>query len=498
MATTTVLTDINTDLFPIPSRHVQPNRELVLPRSKAGVSLASTTVLQRVLTDNHKRWHIFFNLKRFHNHTAHAALTLWFLGADPAVLEGSYEEHIKIQRPAFKSPGPITRHTWKDHLGDDTYYQAYLGFFQDELKEKSFGPLLEEYVFGHSANAVASSVTKEHPEMLKRFLAGLLHPMIHTGFGVEFSLPGTFAEGLAQTAVHLADKGDLIPLKWFAPPDTGLIYKFTGIRISAKEQKDVHAFSILARILEDPELGGFPAPAFEEQFYPSVVQRYGTAIAKYVDDWTLEGDLEKKVQELLWTNALLYGVAGVEANGGFVADFFLMHLVTSSLFLSEVFSELKRSSQVELLRGYFATCLAWYIGRGRPKLDIAEFFSRDNARPTAPGPQPTPHEGANPSPSAPEAITPNPWLPVLQSTLAHPDDHLAKLQRSLSEYSMHFGLTPAGTFKNTELKDAGLIDGTLFIRAAGLSLSAMGWVREGQAPGAWSFDGFFQPAESKL
>lgn len=175
-----------------------------------------------------------------------------------------------------------------------------------------------------------------------------------------------------------------------------------------------------------------------------------------------------------------------------------MHLVTSSLFLSEVFAEVPHHSQAALLRSYFAVCLGWFIGRGRPQLDIAGFFSDpDTAHPSAPGPQPTPHEGVNPSPSAPEAVTPNGWNPIIQSTLTHPDDHLPKLQRSLSEYAIHLGLTPAGTFKNTELKDAELIDGTLFIRAAGLTLSRLGWVREGQAPGAWDTTGFFDLA-SKL
>lgn len=174
-----------------------------------------------------------------------------------------------------------------------------------------------------------------------------------------------------------------------------------------------------------------------------------------------------------------------------------MHIVTSSLFLSEVFAEVSRPSQVTLLRGYFAACLGWFIGRGRPQLDIAGFFNNpDTLHPTAPGPQPTPHDGANPSPSAPEAVTPNSWLPIIQSTLAHPDDHLCKLQRALSEYSTYFGLTPPGTFKDTELKDAELIDGTLFVRAAGLTLSVLGWVREGQAPGSWDTTGFFSaPSE---
>ena len=75
-----------------------------------------------------------------------------------------------------------------------------------------------------------------------------------------------------------------------------------------------------------------------------------------------------------------------------------MHLVTSSLFLSEVFAEVPHHSQAALLRSYFAVCLGWFIGRGRPQLDIAGFFSDpDTAHPSAPGPQPTPHEGVNPS-----------------------------------------------------------------------------------------------------
>lgn len=31
--------------------------------------------------------------------------------------------------------------------------------------------------------------------MLNRFLAGVLHPIIHTGYGAEFGLPGMLVEG---------------------------------------------------------------------------------------------------------------------------------------------------------------------------------------------------------------------------------------------------------------------------------------------------------------
>ena len=175
-----------------------------------------------------------------------------------------------------------------------------------------------------------------------------------------------------------------------------------------------------------------------------------------------------------------------------------MHFVTSSLFLSSIFSLLTRKSQELLLRGYFATCLVWYIGHGRPEIDIARFFGNDaTLHPIPPGPKPTPHKDVSPSLTSPFAITPHPWLPIIQSTLTHPDDHLPKLQRALAEHSSLFSSTPAGYFAGTELKDAELIDGTLFVRVAGLTAGRLGWVREGEPPlqGVWDRKGFFKVAD---
>ena len=83
----------------------------------------------------------------------------------------------------------------------DRYYQAYLGFFIAEVKVKSFNTILEEYIFAPKANFVQGD--GKQPEMLTRLFAGLLHPLIHTGFGVEFNLPGTFAEGTNISRSHL-------------------------------------------------------------------------------------------------------------------------------------------------------------------------------------------------------------------------------------------------------------------------------------------------------
>jgi hypothetical protein len=51
---------------------------------------------------------------------------------------------------------------------------------------------LDEYVFSADANFDGG----KNPQMLTRFCDGLLHPLIHAGYGVEFGLPGIFAEGV--------------------------------------------------------------------------------------------------------------------------------------------------------------------------------------------------------------------------------------------------------------------------------------------------------------
>ena len=208
-----------------------------------------------------------------------------------------------------------------------------------------------------------------------------------------------------------------------------------------------------------------------------------------------------------------------------------MHLVTSSIFLPSLCAFLSLSSKVRLLRAYFAAVCTWYVARGRPALDIAGFFSQEISIPS--GLDPDPMKGG----------VPNLWIPLLQSGMAHPDEHLIKTQRALSCWAQKFGvkkarvppikddpnshslsldvsnakpfgegdavqssfttLHPADTaFGNTlngldtmpitELPGSEHLDGTLFLRTGLLTADRLGWVREGQDLGEfWDFKGFF-------
>ena len=46
----------------------------------------------------------------------------------------------------------------------------------------------------------------------------------------------------------------------------------------------------------------------------------------------------------------------------------------------------------------------------------------------------------------PPSATPNPWLPIVQTTLVHPNEHLCKAQRALWHYAECFGGTGRGAF----------------------------------------------------
>ena len=176
-----------------------------------------------------------------------------------------------------------------------------------------------------------------------------------------------------------------------------------------------------------------------------------------------------------------------------------MHLVTSDLLLPSLLAYLKPPSQALLLRYYFTASIAAFILRGRPNLNIKSFYeSQETVYPLPGGVLPTPHEKALPlpgvDPNRVKAITPNPWLPIIETSLAHPNEHLIKLQRALAHFSALFGSRGPGACVEgaaQELEGAELLDGTLFIRVAGLVAKKMGRVREGEANGNWDFTGFF-------
>lgn len=134
---------------------------------------------------------------------------------------------MAYQRPAVASPGVITIKNFNDLLGREEwvfnhtrhyvsylvfrhyrYYSAYVDFFTAILRKDGAATTLEDYVFSQKANfdPARDADGKSPPQFLCRFVDGLFHPMIHVGYGLEFGLPGTLAEGLSQSRAYKVDE----------------------------------------------------------------------------------------------------------------------------------------------------------------------------------------------------------------------------------------------------------------------------------------------------
>ncbi|KAG6377856.1 hypothetical protein JVT61DRAFT_14637 [Boletus reticuloceps] len=466
------------ELFPAPSH--PPS--LLSPQRLPGSTPESLAVLQNVLRDNHQRYHIFWNNTRFHNHVTHRALAIYALGGPATIIRDYYERDGQTQRPAFESPEPITEENFVDHLEDENYYQAYVTFFSKQVAEKGAARTLEEFVFSEKYNFQEGRDANTQPKMLVRLMDGVLHPMIHVGYGVEFGLKGMLVEGLALTAVQLAYPKAPLPPFYFAP---STVHKANG----------VHAFDVVARMLKDKRLKRKPSEDNTKQF-GDTLNEHASTIYNYVEQWTVDlnqpGEIERKMEEAIWLSSLIYGVGGWRPSG-FQADFYLMHMVTSSLFLPSLIASLSPRSQILLLRAYFTTVLTYWVARGQPPLNVKSFMTTTSTEPpviTSPPKAPL---------STETTPIPNPFLPILQSAITHPNSHLTKIQRAFAHFDMLYGTRPTGYFKNTGLEDAELLDGSLFLRTALLTADYVGWVREGgvpkllgKEPKLFSFEGFYE------
>ncbi|KAI5120442.1 hypothetical protein M0805_009904 [Coniferiporia weirii] len=320
--------------------------------------------------------------------------------------------------------------------------------------------------------------------MVDRLLSNVLHPLIHVGHGLEFGSPGMIVEGISIACVtHKTSFDELVPKSLFLNEDvTALSGLISAISLSGTKSKGLHSFAILARMLNDPNLApaathtteSYKKPAVGVESIAETVKDRGELIGKYAEEWSIDSSdkagIHAKLEELFVLVTLLYGVVGLQEGKEFKADFYLMHLAI-------------------ILSSYFACALSIWVVRGRPAPKIASFYTRTSPTFVPPGPMPTPGEDA----LAPErAQAPNPWVPILQSAVVHPNEHLPKTLRALAHLAHLPAGRPAGTWSGTGLDGAEVLDGTLFVRVAGLTMNRLGWIREGYKRGEWDFTGFWE------
>ncbi|TFY67529.1 hypothetical protein EVJ58_g1558 [Rhodofomes roseus] len=474
------MTDSNLDaLFPLPS----PPPSTKCPERLPGITHETNLAVTKTLRENHVQRHAFINDQGFHNHISHQILAVYALGGAASLYNAIYKTQEPMTRPYTASPSTITKENFNEHLGKLNYYDAYLLYFQRELEEKGASATIEEHIFSRAANFTGDALTRA---MFDRFYARAYHPLIFVGYGLEFGLLGLVAEGLAQTACHPLEATKYFAASEFAALSeagssavaqvtaklSNLLLNSSAPAVPPKTSPGVHAFDIAARILKDDrfsaaKLGLKPHldPAGAIAHYEKVADVLSADLLVMTEEWLPVGaDLDQKIEELSWLCALLYGVTGWSANNDFNADFF----ITSP--------QARASSSCANILS--PACPGGSHG-GRPSLNIKEFYAGTSPDATL--------EPAVPKPSlAPAGTTPNPWLALVERAIVHPDDHVVKVQRALLHYSKAYGGRGPGTFEDTALEGAEVVDGTLFVRVAQLTAKRMGV--EGTF---WDFKGFF-------
>ncbi|KAF8882188.1 hypothetical protein CPB84DRAFT_1851350 [Gymnopilus junonius] len=442
-----------------------------------GITYASKKATEALLIKDAQDHHCFFRQSGFHNHLSHHILAAYDLGASPGLLHKIYMDEARTQRPRILERADkdlhVTRGNWSQYLGNqaqvfttfsrgscvdnhrNSAYSSFVSFFADEIHDLGASATLEKYVFDEDANKVGS-------HMLTRVMSGAVHPFIQIGYGTEFGddvLIATENRTFLELLRQVYDSEVLKPPMPYDP--NALINARLKSAVADGRKEEIEKISAQFNLRND-----------------------------FTDD-----DVAQKAQEIIWTATLLTFATGKPGRKPRL-DFFLMHLLTSSLFLRPFCAMLKnKGSKAALLRAYVPIMITIILSRGRPRINPELMMSyTDVPRP------PLPKE-KSPTPSGASIGSPlddtdyNPWPALIEAVRYHPDSHVLKAMRTLIYGSQHFGTTPAaeviGAYSSKDQygaethKGMSAVDGTIFVRAAGVLMDTLGWVNYGQAESEW-------------
>lgn len=332
------------------------------------------------------------------NHIVHHHLTLYALGAPVDVLERQYKHNASYQRPAVDLHRDVAqtlhdRAIFKSYLGKEAYYHDFLMYFQQEIDNKGWQATLNEHLFKRDEHA---------DDMLVRVFAGLLHPIIHLGFGVEFEQPAIIAEALAQAAVHKTREAPLL-----LGPE----------RVAAERTPGTPSpslLSLLRRAREDRVQAASSLGVGRNTIHDAAWTGDPTAFDKLAAEYTVSSStMRAQLVEMIKTNAI-FCFASQNPKHIVKTDFFYIHSMNCSIFFSRFLEAdwLDETSKARLLEWKARSDLANYINGGSPELRWDEVTTYQ-----------------------PKTASDD-WLQIFDRAFAFKDDgHVAKLLRALANGS---------------------------------------------------------------
>ena len=184
-------------------------------------------------------------------------------------------------------------------------------------------------------------------------MEGLLHPLIHLGFGIEFQQPAIIAEAFAQTAVHSGWIGDfLLPAEKAAA-------------LCDESTKNKSLVDLLTEICNDEKLSTAAHWSDGNKIRDGLLARAPDEMIHYASQFTVSpSQLEEKTAEMI--NTLIWYTAGAQHPPKQVKfDFYYMHCVNCSLFFGAFVRQewMSRENKARLVEWQARMGLAMFASR---------------------------------------------------------------------------------------------------------------------------------------
>ncbi|KAJ7101270.1 hypothetical protein B0H15DRAFT_927127 [Mycena belliarum] len=439
---------------------------------------AATEALRDLLRHDFVSHHCFFNDQGFHNHVGHHLVSAYDLGAPPALLKRIYEATDYLRPLDFYGPWEeITEKNWTTRLGDRTAYASYVAFFSDEIQKNGAAETIKRYIMAPEANGNGAM-------MFARFFEGVIHPFLQAGYGVEVGQDYMIAQGIATGAVT----------------ELELVYALldnSGLPELGPPTKGVTLLALLREIYDSPILVPPPYKAgmTSRQCLDAQDPTRAAEIKRICSKWSVDAsltaaELDARVEECLWLSTLLIGATSRPGRTPRM-HFFMMHLLTSATCLPSLFKVFPDPvHKAQLLQGYLRLAAALIVGFGRPRIDIQLLMSYTEF----PRPPVTALSGAHAVGDPSVAAEADPWPAIVLNSLYHREPHVVKAVRALYYSAQRCGTAPSGSAPGAFAADgtethvgSGKLDGTVFVRTAGVLSETMGWVAFGAKDAPWDF-----------
>ncbi|KAK3680671.1 hypothetical protein B0T22DRAFT_523544 [Podospora appendiculata] len=427
-----------------------PSEPVGLARIDANPS-GSAEAANHLLEKNHEKWHMYFRNVAGHNHIPHAILSTLAMGGGPQELRRAYDDGEAIQRPmppvddqtvaAMADPA-----TFRAHMQILDQYPNFLAFFKQQIaaRDGDWQAVVNEQCFARTPLA---------DFMLAQLFEGLYHPIIHMGFGVEFALPSLVAEGLAQAASHDPMYIDVFFQRAETLAQTGTVPPKPLMDIY-REVRATETIRTAARLPDGPW-----------KVRDGVLGRAMDDIVKVAAQFQVqptEEAVERATAEMISCAAWVCAATAYKPGKAHKIDFFLMHCVTSSLFITALNRQpwIRLEDKARLVEWKTRLDLVWYAASAAPALregNLGEY-------------RPTLSKGMG-------------WSELYQALNRHHDDgHVAKFVRAVKN-----GEEATLPFENDSEGEAGFLPvrGDMWLKLAQVCYDSTVLYVEGEKKWVW-------------